>query len=83
MDNKFDLFLLSDLWVYDLSNKNVSNEDLDRIKRNYNVLVLEWAIDGTVHLVGRFNVIQFIIIEDLKINLDNELFKPLMKIYNN
>lgn len=83
MENKFDLFLLSDLWVYDLSDDNVSSEDIERIKVYYNILVLEWPINGTVYLVGRYNAIQFIVMEDLKIDLDNNKFKPLKKLYEN
>ena len=81
MEHKFDLFLLTDLWVYDLSDEKLSSEKLERLKTNYNVIVLEWAIDGTVHLVGRYNAIQYIIMDDLKIDLDNNKFKPLKKLY--
>ena len=83
MEHKFDLFLLSDLWVYDLSSENISKEDIERIKISYNILVLEWLIDGTVHLVGRYNAIQYLVMEDLKIDLDNNKFKPLKKVYEN
>lgn len=81
MEHKFDLFLLTDLWVYDLSEDNISKKDIERIKANYNILVLEWAIDGTVNIVGRYNAIQYLVMEDLKIDLDNNKFKPLKNLY--
>lgn len=83
MEHKFDLFLLTDLWVYDLSEDNISKEDLERLKISYNILVLEWPIAGTVHLVGRYNGIQYLVMDDLKIDLDNNKFKPLKMLYEN
>ena len=78
-NNSMRDYLLTNMWVYDLSGNDISEDDKKALAKAN--LMYKNYFDEEFYIIGSFDSIIYFVQDYFGVNVNNEYLVPLKKIY--